>query len=659
MTPTASIDFETRSTVDLRETGVYPYAKHKHTDIWCMAWSVNESAPQIWRPGMPLPQPLLDHIAAGGEVRAWNAQFERILWREIMVRRYKAPKVPHEQWVCTMAEANAMGLPSSLDQCAKVLGLVTRKDTEGYALMLRMCRPRSLQADGTPIWWEVDEKIERLCAYCQQDVRTETAAVKALRRLVAQEREIYLLDQSMNDYGIRVDTTLVRAAMRLADEAINRANAALTEITKGEVTAVTNHQALSRWAGVDSVAKPAMVELLSSDLDPDIRAALVLRQEAGKSSVAKLEAMLACADPDDEIVRGLLMYHGATTGRWAGKLVQPHNFPRGTIDNVEAFIPDILAGNYERIDMIAPVLHVISSLLRAMLTARPGHLLMAGDFSAIEARVLNWLANEEEILTSFRMYDDAVRRGDKEAKRKYDPYIMMAARFGSTNRQAGKAAELGCGFQMGPDRFVTAAWDVYQVRVTAEESKTAVDAYRASHPNVKDMWWDFHNSSIAAVKNPGKVFLVGGRKNIKFVKLGSYLYMVLPSGRPLCYAAPRIVQEPPPWGGEPRDALHYSGFETSPTGARKQWGTLRTYGGHLVENAVQAIARDLMAEALLRMRGTNYHPLWSVHDEIVAEVKEGEEGSIKEFESLLTTLPQWAGGCPVSAEAWQAFRYRK
>lgn len=653
-----SIDFETRSTVDLRETGVYPYAKHKHTDIWCMAWAFGGEEPTIWTPGMSLPQRIVDHIEAGGEIRAWNAQFERIIWREIMVRRYKAPKVPMAQWVCTMAEANAMGLPSSLDQCAKVLKLSQRKDTEGYQLMLRMCRPRSLQADGTPIWWDVDEKKERLYVYCKGDVRTEQAAVKALRRLVAHERDIYLLDQEINDFGFRIDTTLVRAAMAMAEEAIARANGALTQITKGEVTAVTNHQALSRWAEVDSVAKPAMVELLSSDLDPDVRAALVLRQEAGKSSVAKLEKMLACADVDDERARGLTVYHGASTGRWAGKLIQPQNFPRGTVDNIEAFIPDVLAGNYERIDMIAPVMHVISSMLRSMLTAAPGRILMAGDFSAIEARVLNWLANEEEILNSFRMYDDAVRRGDKEAKRQHDPYIMMAARFGSTNRQAGKAAELGCGFQMGAERFVTAAWDVYQVRVTSDESKIAVDAYRASHPHVKDMWWDFHNSSIAAVKNPGKVFLVGGLKNVKFVALGSYLYMVLPSGRPLCYAAPRIVQEPPPWGGEPRDALHYSGFETSPTGARKQWGTLRTYGGHLVENAVQAIARDLLADALLRVKERGYQPVGHTHDEVVVEIDDGF-GDLKEFEAIISTLPQWAGGCPVSAEAWQGFRYRK
>jgi DNA polymerase len=235
----------------------------------------------------------------------------------------------------------------------------------------------------------------------------------------------------------------------------------------------------------------------------------------------------------------------------------------------------------------------------------------------------------------------------------------MAARFGSTNRQAGKAAELGCGFQMGPDKFVTAAWDVYQVRVTIDEARMAVTAYRESHPHVKDLWWEIHNASIAAVHNAGKVFLCGALKNIKLVKLGSYLYIVLPSGRPLCYAAPRVVQEPPPWGGEPRDTLHYEGFETSPTGAKKQWGVLRTYGGHLVENIVQAVARDLIADAMLRIEATGrFAPILSVHDEAIAEANDDGDHTA-EFVQLMTTLPAWAGGCPVTAEAWQGFRYRK
>jgi DNA polymerase len=666
-----SIDFETRATVDLRKTGVYPYAQHKDTGIWCMAWAFDDEEPEIWTPGMQfwgpyneipymLPPRMLDHIAARGEIRAWNAQFERIIWNEIMVKRLNAPAVLISQWVCSAAEAAAMALPRSLDQAAKVVGVKHQKDGEGYNLMMRMTKPRKLQADGTPIWWDVEDRKARLFAYCKQDVRVERAIVKALRRLTPKEREVYLFDQRTNDRGLRIDTTLVRAAQAVADEGVERANGALQQITGGAVSEVTKTGQLKDWLGIrgvpnSSVKKSAVAELLESDLDPDVREALELRADSGRSSIAKLESMLHVLSTDGR-ARGLKLYHGASTGRWSGKLLQPDNFPRGEVDKVEQYIDYVLGEQYDTIDLFAHPVVVVLSLLRAMITAAPGHDLMAADFAAIEARVLNWLAGQTDVLALFRAMD----AGDKTRH----PYKRMAVLMGRASRpedvikpsedyQAGKAAELGFGFGMGEEKFVTSAWSTYQVRVTKEQGKIAKDSYRVGHPQVVDFWYATERACRTAILQPGRVERFGGLNNVKAVVSGAYLYIVLPSGRPLCYAAPSVEDAPTPWG-EVKPTIHYYGIDP----LSRQWGKLRTYGGHLVENIVQAVARDLLAEGMLRLEAAGYPPVLHVHDEVVCEVPEGF-GSVKDLEQRLAELPDWAAGCPVAAEGWRGFRYRK
>jgi len=667
-----SIDFETRATVDLRKTGVYPYAEHADTDIWCMAWAFDDEEPAIWRPatmGMPVADALrahlsgrvVEHILAGNEIRAWNAQFERVIWRAIMVKRYGAPAVRDEQFVCTAAEAAAMALPRSLDQCAKVLGVTQKKDVEGYNLMMRMTRPRSFKPDGTPVWWDTTDKLERLYAYCKQDVRVERANGKCIRRLVPNERAVYLLDQRVNDRGVRVDVELVNAAQAIADEGTERANGAIAEITGGAVETITNHKALTKWLNTEgvetvSVGKPAVAELLESDLAPKVREALEVRAEAGRTSIAKLKRMLEVLCGDGR-ARGLALYHAASTGRWGGKLLQPQNFPRGEVNNVEQYIPEVLAGRYDFLDLFENPIVVISSLLRAMIVPAEGHEFIAGDFSAIEARVLNWLAGQDDVVGFFERYD----AGDKSM----DPYKQMAVRMGRAasidtitkdDRQAGKAAELGCGFGMGAKKFIDAAWKVYQVRVSAEEAKAAVDIYRSSHAAVVDFWYDTEGAVKHAIGKPGAVFPFGALKNLKAVVAGSYLYVVLPSGRPLCYAGASIKDALTPWG-EMKPTIHYWGVDPNPL-ARGEWAQLRTYGGHLVENIVQAVARDLLAEAMLRAETMNYVPVMHVHDEIVTEVPV-DFGDVRDFERLMSALPTWATGCPVAAEAWRGERYRK
>lgn len=649
--------------MDLKRAGVHVYAEDPTTDIWCAAYAFGDEDVQLWVPGEPCPPRIIAHILAGGIIVAHNAQFERLLLQHVAAPRYGWPVPKLEQWRCTAAMAAAMALPRHLDALAKALGVSELKDDEGHRLMLRMARPRKVNPDGTLVWWNVPEKLERLYAYCKQDVRTERAIEKALQPLTPRELTIYQLDQRINDRGVGVDLELVMRAQGVVNEGVRRANAELAELTNGEVTAITNHKRLLAWlneADVEtaSVSKAAIAALREQpNLPDDVQQVLQLRSEAGRSSVAKLKATVQATCKDGR-ARGLLLYNAASTGRWAGRLIQPQNFPRGEVNNVESFIPAVLAGEYDEIAAQEPPILVVLSMLRSMLTAAPGKQLIAGDFASIEARVLNWLAGQDDVVGYFRDFD----AGDKSK----NPYKIMAVRMGrgaspadiakpSEDYQAGKAAELGCGYGMGWSKFVSAAWSVYQVRVTDAQAKQAVTAYRDSHPKVRQLWYDVENACIAAVRKPGELQVFGGRKNLKAIVRGSYLYIILPSGRPLYYAAPSVENVMTPWG-EQKPALHFYGVNAF----SKQWGKMSAYGGLLVENIVQAVSRDLLASAMLRCEERGYLPVLSVHDEIVSEVPT-TYGTWNEddFRRLMELTPKWAEGLPIAVETWAGQRYRK
>jgi DNA polymerase len=640
-----------------------------------MAWAFDDEEPQVWYPDhvctslhpeiggnvfMMLPQRIKDHIAAGGEIRAWNAEFERIIWREIMVKRYGYPMPALEQFVCSAAEAAAMSLPRSLDQAARVLGVQQQKDSSGYELMMRMTRPRKVHADGRIEWWNVAERIQRLADYCKQDVRTERSAIKALRRLTPLEREHYLEVCRQNDAGIRVDVDLVKACRKVADEGLERGNAALVELTAGEVSEVTNHERLRAWVnskGVEtvSVAKKVVRDLLESDLDPDVRAVLEIRRDTGKSSLAKLDSVMDCIAGDGKI-HGMILYHGASTGRETGRLFQPHNLPKGELangDDVEQYIPAMLREAYDELELYYHPITIVSAMLRSTLTAGDGNELMGGDFSGIEARVVNWFAGQDDMLANFRARD----AGDKTR----DPYIINAMRYYGIpfaevtrkQRDTGKFQELGCGFGMGAKTGRVQAKDVYQLIITEEEAQSLVTNYRETHPKVKALWREANDAAIEAVNTPGEVVTFGPLRNLRYTKRGAYLYLILPAGRALAFASPKVIDQKTPWGTiQPAVQIMAVNPKT------RQWGPQRMYGGLWVQNAVQAAARDIMAEAKLRARKAGYPTILTVHDELVSEVPAGF-GDIKEFEHVLTELPGWAAGLPVAAEAWKGSRYRK
>lgn len=671
----ASIDFETRSIVDLRKTGVYPYAKHKFTDLWCFSWAFDDDEPAIWRRNDPFPDELRKAIVGGIELRAWNAAFERIIWKHIGVPRWGFPNANMEQWVCTAAEAAAMALPRGLDQAATVLGVRHKKDRDGYALMMRMTRPRRWVPEemDEPVWWEVPDRLERLYAYCMQDLRAERDVFKVLHRLTPGERQAYLLTEKINDRGVPLDRALVKAAIEIVREGTERAELVLDEITGGRVTAVTQNARLTAWLNAEgvatkSIAKAAVAELMESDLSPDVAKVLQLRFEVGRSSNAKLQLMLDVADSHDDRARGLELYHGARTGRWAGKLIQPHNFPKGDVPDVEQYIPDVVAGAYDTIDLYENPVAVVSSMLRAMIKAPDGYVLLGADFSAIEARVLNWIAGQADIVALFASGEDVYVHN---AMRMYGLQQHEVKKF--PHRHTGKFAELAMGYQMGAKTAQRQGKQQYEIDLTLEQAQELVDDYRGSHPEVVQLWKDSNNAVKRAVKSPGEVVKFGPMKNLALVRRGSYLYLILPSKRALVYAAPNMENVIPPWGEE-QMALDVAEFgvenvdpESYKMGAvtvwgvdslTKKWVKYALYGGLIVENIVQALARDIMLGRMLALEVLGYENILNVHDEILLLAPD-DFGSVEEVEQTMRQVPAWATGCPISAEGWRGERYRK
>lgn len=655
--PSLSIDFETRSTVDLPETGVYVYAAHQDTAIWCMAWAFEGEEPEIifpgntaLGPGQALPQRIVDHIASGGMIRAHNAAFERIMWRDCARRLYGWPEVPLRQWECSAAEAASMALPRRLGAAAQVLGVPFQKDEEGHRLMLRMCRPRSTKG-GDLVWWDIAERLVRLGEYCKQDVRAEQSISPRMRRLSESERQVWLLDQRINDRGILLDVPLARGARAVVEQGLERSRELLIEATGGAVTAVTQVGKIKSWMKELGVPETALdkksVEALLADAEqlPQVRMALEARKEAGRSSVAKINAMLRCRG-EDNAMRGSLLYHGASTGRWAGTLFQPQNLPRGDMDDPEMFIPDVLAQDYDSINLCYPPLAVVSSLLRPMLIARPGHRFVAADFSGIEFRVVNWLAGQNDVLEVIRSGRDQYK---VNASQMFGvPYEAVTKH----QRQGGKAVELGCGFGMGWKKFQSTALAQHGLTLTEDESRKYVGFYRESHDKVVGFWKLLEQAAMTAVANPGERVNLP-LSQLTFVKSGSLLWLRLPSGRLLCYPGARIIERDTPWGTTQPALQAYA-----PNPVTKQWESYDLYGGIWAENVTQAVARDIMADGMIRVEGDGYPVVLTVHDEIVTEPPTGF-GSMQDFVRHLETVPDWADGCPINCEAWEGPRYRK
>jgi DNA polymerase len=636
------LDFETASTVNLKRLGAAAYARHPETRILCLAWAFDDDPVQVWRPGTPFPQAVADHIAHGGAISGWSLQFEFHIWNAKFATPMTAGQLDD-----TQARAAYHGLPMALADAGKVLKLPIQKDRAGHDLMLRMARPREVVP--TLRWWHDEDplKYDELETYCINDVASERAIDKRLPPLPDRERRIWLADFKANARGIAVDINLVDKLQAVADDVKRDLDREMRRVTKGRVQTTSNVGQIAAYINVDcgfrleDVNKDTVKEFLEAPyLPPGVREVLALRQAAAKTSAAKLPVLRDAAPPDGSaarIIRGLLAYYGAQrTGRWAGRLFQPQNLPRGVLKphEVEQAIAILNAGGTAEVLTLlfgqpgVAALDVVITLIRSCLIARPGKRLVVADFSQIEARVIAWLAGQQDVLDVFESGEDV--------------YTHTARAIGSQSRQLGKVLVLACGFQQGGDRFQETAKG-YGIHLTNSQAHAAVAAWRQANPKIVDLWWTYQRAAVTVALGPHGTLVTAGK--CVFNRRRGGMVIILPSGRELFY------HDIDMFDGD----LIYNGVNQT----TKQWGEIRTYGGKLAENITQAVARDVMCEAILDLP-PYLDLLLTIHDELICECDLAQAPrSVDLLLDKMKTTPSWAKGLPVGAAGWTGERYRK
>lgn len=639
---------ETRSTVDLRRAGVYRYAEDTTTEVIVVCWAVDQEPVQTWLPLKdPMPVDLRKWLQDPScIVVAHNSGFERTLYNAKLVDKFQVPQIPLYRWDCTAARAARMALPRSLDGAAQALGLDVQKDAEGHRLMMRMCRPRSEDEDGIITWWDDDARMQRLAQYCATDVEVERLLDEQLRQL-ADDRPVWSHTELINDRGVRINTAFASKAVAVADMAQAVLNEALEKLTDGAVKTASNVGGIKAWLskqGInifegsdESLNKEAIQHLLNKDhLPEDVKAVLRIRANGGKSSVAKYTAMLERVSADGR-VRGNLMYHGASTGRWSGSGVQLQNLPRATVKDWDAAEATLLPVGPETSS-------ILSQMVRGTIVAEPGHRLIWADYAAIEARGVAWLAGQDDLVALFagggKVYEEMAAQIYN-----VDPSEIQKD---SVERFLGKTVILGCGYSMGAVRFRQAC-AAQGVHIDEELASRAVFTYRTKYPQIPMLWRRLDDAAIAAVRRPSNDTVYG---NIKFRCENGWLLVRLPSGRKLFYREPRIVEQAGPYGSRP--ALSYMAVSSF----TRKWQEERTFGGKLTENIVQGICRDLIAGAMLALEPRGYPVIASVHDEVICEVPNAW-GTQEEMIEIMCKVPDWAKGFPVAAEAKEGIRYGK
>jgi DNA polymerase len=480
-------DFETASLGNLKRMGACKYACEPSTRILCFAFALDDQPPEVWFPDYKRPPPrLLRAIEAGVEFHAWNAIFEFMIWNEVGVRLHGLPSLPVDRFHYSMARALIWGVPAKLEHAAPVVGAPIRKDAEGERLMKQMMKPRGFTDNGEPRWWDREDpdRLIRLGEYCAQDVRTERAVAGALPDMPPEERLVWLLDARMNMRGLRIDLNAVDAMQRVVDSEIVRLGRELAELTTCKITSPTQTARILEWLQrdgvvIDSLDRRVLSLVLKEPLTDRQRTVITLYQEGAKTSTAKLRAMREFRG-DDCRIRNLVQYGGAMrTLRWAGRGPQIQNYPRPSKKiNVEWALADILRGaDADTIKLVHGLpMEVVSQCLRGAYVPEPGCAFAVCDYSSIEARIVAWLADEQETLRVFRSGQDI--------------YVYAARGVGSDARTLGKVLTVACGFGMGALRFVATA-ATYGILLTVEEAKEKVWAWRELNPKIKGLWYEY------------------------------------------------------------------------------------------------------------------------------------------------------------------------
>jgi len=635
-----SIDFETRSKADLPEVGLDNYANDPTTEVLCIAFGTCPEDVQVFKPldNDYAMKALMIHVANGGKIAAWNAMFEYAIWNCVCVPKYGWPVLKLEQCIDTMAVAAANNIPQSLDDAGTFMDAQYQKDPIGKRLIQKLCKPNSKGAFN-----DDPELMRQLFDYCAQDVRTEMALGAVLRPLEDVEQAVWTLTQRINTRGVPVDPRELQnavLAVQKAQAAIDQECLALTGCKPSE------RQKLLDWlnaqgAGLEDLTAETVSKMLQCSIPTRVKKALELRQDGSQTSVAKYAKMLEVQR--NGRIRNTLVYHGASTGRWASRGgLNLQNIARPTLsdEEIERCIPRVF-------DQATGSMGELSSLVRSGIKAPDGKTFVDVDFSSIENRVGVWLAGQKDKVEMFRKGLDEYKMFASQSLYRV-PYEEVT----KDQRQIAKSAVLGAMFGQGSKGLVRYA-EGMGVKLTEPQAKNAVDNYRSAYVLVKELWGACETAAIQAVENPGSPFSAGAKIILKCAK--NALWMRLPSGRLICWQRPQLELLTTPWGSEKLGVTVHSQNTYS-----RQWTRNALIGSSIFQSAVQGTARDFLAVAMLNLDKAGFEVINSVHDEVLLLVEEQNgESAMADVIKIMTTPPSWAPDFPLAAEGWHGKRYRK
>ena len=645
-----NIDIETYSEADLPKVGVYRYADDPTFDVLLFSYSIDGGRVTcLDLTKEDLPQEIADMLMDEKVIKqAFNAQFERVClsyylynYNEGFTDRFQL--LDPSQWRCSMVHAYSLGLPGSLAKCAEYLGVAEQKDQAGTQLINYFSKPaKPTKANGgrtRNLPKHDPEKWEAYISYNIQDVKTEMAIADRLDKVPMANKEwaMYSLDQTINDRGVEVDQDLAESAIRLMDKQSDRIQARLIELTG--LDNPNSVAQLTEWLKDhgyphDNLRKKVVEESAKDEgLSPEVREVLKLRLAGSNASTKKYQVMDRAICRDGRI-RGLLQFYGASrTGRWAGRLLQVQNLPRNYLGGLDHARDLVKAEDIEALELIYDeVPEVLKQLIRTGIVAKEGYHFLVSDYSAIEARVIAWLAGEEWSLQAF-----------KDHGKIYEATANQMFNLGGVDkvtpayRQRGKVATLALGYQGGVGALK--AMGALDMGIPESDLQDLVNAWREANANIVNFWYETENKAIKTVKDGQPRWTAGGRIVVK--KDSGFLRFVLPSGRSLNYPRPRLVD------GQFGPSLAYEDGKT----------LIETYGGKLVENLVQATARDILAEGLKQLEAKGYQIVFHVHDEVVIEAP--KDLRVDRVNELLAIVPEWAEGLPLNAEGFETEFYMK
>lgn len=645
-----SVDIETYSDIEITK-GVYRYVDTPNFEILLFAYAYDDNPVEIidLACGETLPQEVIDDLQNNSiEKHAYNAQFERIcLSKYLGIKDYLDPS----QWYCTMVKAMYLGLPGKLGEVAKALNLEEQKDTAGTLLIKYFsvpCKPSKVNGQRTRNLPHHDfAKWDLFVSYCKQDVVTERSISRRLEfySITETERRLYIMDQKINDCGVGVDLDLVNTIINFNNEYVEKLNDRAQEITgldNPNSIAQLKEWLIDEGLELDSLTKAKVSELLESNLDDHIQEVLELRQDMSKTSVKKYE-MLQTATCSDSRIRGVLQFMGANrTGRWAGRLVQVQNLPQNKLEEIDALRGLVKSQEFDYLmDAYPSITNIFSQLIRTSFVAPEGKTFAIADYSAIEARVIAWLADETWVMDVFANEGDIYKA---TASKMFDVPIEN---IDKQLRAKGKVATLALGYQGSTGALE--AMGALKMGIPQEELPGIVKAWRKTNKNIVKLWKTYNDAAIQVIKTGNPIQLKHG---IKFLRDDDLFYIELPSKRRLSYFKPSLS------GNDGYTKIKFQGVEQ----VKKTWGIKDTYGGKLVENVVQAIARDCLAEAMLLVH-CEFPIVMHVHDELIAEVEElvsnQKLDQIKRLMNTRITPIQWAPGLYLKAEGYCSKFYKK